>query len=121
MQVKECYAMMNGDYDDVIGRLVSDERVAKYIVKFLDGSDYDNIFKGLEEKDYMLAFRSAHSVKGMCLNLGIPSLAASSSAVCEELRPGDHAPEGDITPLIDKMKEDYEVVKGAITAFKNEQ
>lgn len=121
MKVEECYAMMNGDYNDVISRLISDERVSKYIVKFLDNNDYDNIFSGLDAKDYMLAFRSAHSVKGMCLNLGFPALASSSSEVCEVLRPGDHAPEVDMTPLLDKMSKDYDVVKQAIEAFRDSQ
>lgn len=51
MQVKECYAMMNGNYDDVVARLVSDEIVSKYMVKFLDSTDYDNIFSGLDLKN----------------------------------------------------------------------
>ena len=33
MTVKECYEVMKGDYDDVMSRLRSDDRVKKFLLK----------------------------------------------------------------------------------------
>jgi hypothetical protein len=34
MTLRECYDAMGADYDDVIGRLRTDERVARFLNKF---------------------------------------------------------------------------------------
>ena len=36
MTLQECYEKMGGDYEEVLARLISQERIAKYMVKFLD-------------------------------------------------------------------------------------
>ena len=41
MTLKECYAAMGGDYDEVIGRLRSERLVQKFVLKFLDDGSYD--------------------------------------------------------------------------------
>lgn len=113
MTVKECYAHMNGDYEDAIGRLLSDERIVKYLNKFAAGEDYSALLSALEEKRYEDAFRYAHNLKGMSLNLGITALAQSGSAVCEALREG--APTVDIAPMLADLKRDYENTMTAIS------
>ncbi len=34
MNVKECYAMMGGDYEGVMGRLMTDERIKNFFLNF---------------------------------------------------------------------------------------
>ena len=41
MTLKECYAALGGDYDEVIGRLRSERLVQKFVLKFLDDGSYD--------------------------------------------------------------------------------
>ncbi len=113
MTVKECYAHMNGDYEDAAGRLLNDERIIKYLHKFAAGEDYPALLSALEEKRYEDAFRHAHNLKGMSLNLGITALARSGSEVCEALRGG--APAVDIGPMLAVLKEDYEKTMAAIS------
>ena len=79
MTVKECYEVMKGDYDDVISRLRTDDRVKKFLLKVLDDTSFSTLCKALEEKNIEEAFRAAHTLKGVCKNLSIDNLAYSAS------------------------------------------
>ncbi len=106
MNVKECYAMMGGDYEGVMGRLMTDERIKKFLLKLPQSNPMNEIFENLNNKDYETAFRNVHNMKGVALNLGLSVIAESSSELCEALRGGE--PSTDITPLLDKLKADYD-------------
>lgn len=43
--------MAGGDYADVIGRLRTDERVAKFVTMFADDTSYDNLVTNMAEQD----------------------------------------------------------------------
>lgn len=113
MTVQECYALMNGNYEDVIGRLMSEERIVKYLRKFAAEDDYTALSSALDEKRYEDAFRHVHNLKGMSLNLGITALAESGSTLCEALRGG--APTVDIEPMLVAVKQDYDKAIAAIS------
>lgn len=115
MLVRECYAAMNGDYDDVIGRLMNDDRVAKYLGKFVGSSDYQSMMDALEVKDYETAFRNVHSLKGMSLNLGFPRLRDVSSELCEAIRNGE--PTVDISAMVENVTTEYNAVCNTIKDF----
>lgn len=66
----------------------------------------------LAASDYEEAFRAAHNLKGVCQNLGITRLAESSSELCETMRNG--RPVVDITPLLEKVREDYKITIEAL-------
>lgn len=107
MTLQECYSAMEADYDGVMCRLMTEERVKKYLLKAVDNHMLDSLCSYLEEKDYKEAFRAAHSLKGVCQNLGLTKLELSSSNVTEALRGGEL--NEDITPLLEQVREDYEV------------
>ena len=113
MTVKECYDFMGGDYEDVMGRLRKDERVQKFLLKFLDDKSYGLLCSSLEEKNMDEAFRAAHTIKGVCQNLSITNLYHSSSKLSERLRNGQAYGE-DIEPLLEQVKADYEKVIDSI-------
>ena len=79
MNVKECYAMMGGDYEGVMGRLMTDERIKKFLLKLPQSNPMNEIFENLNNKDYETAFRNVHNMKGVAL-----------------------------TPLLERLKADYE-------------
>ena len=112
MTVKECYETMGENYEEVIGRLMVDDRVEKYLKKFRDANDYQKVVESLDAEDYETAFRNVHSIKGLSLNLSFGKLRDSSDKLCEALRGGK--PEGDISGLLADMKKDYDVVVDAI-------
>ena len=116
MDLVKFYEEVQGDYKDVIGRLLKDERILKYLIKFSEEDNYSLLISQLERKEYEEAFRCVHSVKGMCLNLGLSKLKKSASDICEELRNG--APVNDLTELLSEYKKDYEMTLEAISKLK---
>lgn len=86
MNLEECYEAIDSDYDDVMRRLGSETLVRKFVLKFLDDTSFRGLKEGLENQDAELAFRSAHTLKGVCMNLGFTKLFEVSSALTEELR-----------------------------------
>ena len=117
MTLKDCYAAMGGNYDDAIGRLRSERLVQKFVLKFLDDGSYDLLCRSLEEKNYEEAFRAAHTIKGVCQNLSMDKLQASSSRLCESLRNG-YTPEAGA--LAEEVTADYHATMDAIRAFQKE-
>lgn len=113
MTVKECYEVMKGDYDDVISRLRTDERVKKFLLKVLDDASYATLCSALERQDIEEAFRAAHTLKGVCKNLSLTNLAYSASNLTEALR-GRQEYGDDIDPLFKKVKKDYSLTMACI-------
>ena len=67
-------------------------------------------------QDYDEAFRAAHTIKGVCQNLGFTLLYRSSAALCEALRSGFH-PEA--PALAETVAADYAQTTDAIRAFRD--
>lgn len=116
MDIKQCYEQMGGDYDDVMSRLRTDERVKKFLLKIADDKSYELLLSSLAEKNIEEAFRAAHTIKGMCANLSLTRLQVSASALTEALR-GKTEYDAAFEPLLEKVKADYEVTVAAIRAL----
>ncbi len=115
MTLQECYAALEGNYDDVIGRLRSERLVQKFVLKFIDDGSFKLLEDSLRTQNIQEAFRAAHTIKGMCQNLSFTRLQNSSTALTEELRGGN--PPSDPS-LFEKVAEDYQMTVAAIEAFK---
>lgn len=115
MDLKTCYEQMAGDYEAVMGRLRQEERVAKFLRLFLADENFDLLTRSVAGEDWPTAFRAAHSLKGVALNLGLSALAKSASEMTECLRPG--APTQDPQPLYEAVKGDYGKTVAAIQAL----
>lgn len=114
MTLKEFYDTIGGDYNEAMGRLMKEERILKYVLRFVDAPDYNNMIDAISQGDVETAFRTSHTLKGVCLNLAFGRLAKSSSELCEMYRNGP--PTEDITPKLEEVKNDYAEV---IEAIKN--
>ena len=114
MDLLSFFSVVGGDYNEVMSRLLKEERIIKYLNKFKDSTEYAQLLDALEKEDWELAFRMSHSLKGMCANLGLGKLRASSSELCELLRPCKK-PEISYQPLLDAVKADYATVLDAIS------
>lgn len=107
---------MNGDYDSVIHRLHDDEKIKKFLLKFMNNKLDTLIRNALAAHDYETAFREAHNLKGICANLNLDALGKSASTLTEALR--GRNPEGDITPLIQAMQADYDMTIQSLSVLK---
>ena len=117
MTLQECYTAMEGNYEDAMGRLRSERLVQKFVLRFLDDGSFALLEKSMAEKNYEEAFRAAHTIKGVCQNLSMDKLQASSSRLCESLRNG-YTPEAGA--LAEEVTADYHATMDAIRAFQKE-
>ena len=117
MTLKECYAALGGDYDEVMGRLRSERLVQKFVLKFLSDGSYQLLRDSLAAGDREEAFRAAHTIKGVCANLAFTELLESSERLTEALRDGKPAEPGE-ERLLAKVAEDYERACQAIQVFQ---
>ena len=81
MTITELYNEFGADGNDVLDRIGNEDRLKKYLSSFLKDGSMREIDLAIGEKDATVVFRGAHTMKGICLNLGISSLAKASSVV----------------------------------------
>lgn len=86
MTIRECYDELGSDFDKVLSRLVSEALIKKFALKFLDDPSFGQLKTALTDKDAETAFRMAHTLKGICLNLGFDNLYKPSEELTELLR-----------------------------------
>lgn len=108
MNLEEFYRSMQGSYFEVLGRLGGAERVTKYIRRFTEMTDYQELEKAVEEGDIETAFRAVHNLKGMSGNLGFTRLFHASDALCENLRPRIWNEQAQV--LMERVKVEYQTV-----------
>lgn len=114
MTIKEFYEKIGGDYDEVLGRLFSEALIKKFLIKFLTDKSYQTFFEEIEKQNIEEAFRAAHTLKGVCQNLGLGTLFKSSSDIAEALRGGQN----NVTqPMHERLKADYEYTVECLKAI----
>lgn len=111
MTVQEFYAGIGGDYDEIISRLKTDERVIKFAKLFARDESYSTLLRTMEEKNVDEAFRAAHTMKGVCQNMAFSKLYQSSYDMTEALRAKDM---GEAERLLVEVKENYARVMDGI-------
>lgn len=117
MTLKECYALLDGDFEEAMSRLPSEQFVQKFVLKFLEDKSFELLCSSMEKGDIKEAFRAAHTIKGMCLNLSFTALGKSDSELTEALRREDIEL---ARTLFAKVKDDYIHAADAIRTFKSE-
>lgn len=116
MTIRELYEECGGDFDEVKARLLSEDRVERFLLKILDNKDYEGIVEALNNNKPEDAFRCSHNLKGICLTLGLTEYQKSSSNFCEIFRNG--MPSEDYTDAFNKMTSDRQRVLDAIKKYK---
>lgn len=117
MTLQKCYEKIGGNYEEVLGRLTKEERIEKFMLRFLEDVSYDGLCSALEEKKHDEVFRWIHTLKGIALNLGFESLYEASDKMTEAVRGG--------VPLLDESlfweveKAYHQTIEG-IKAYKAE-
>lgn len=110
--IKSAYDKIGADYADAKRRLVSDDLVARFATKFLADDSFSKLEAGMAAGDVKAAFMAAHTLKGVCSNLGLTNLFEPASQLTEILRAGtfDGADE-----LFAQVKDQYENTVAALS------
>lgn len=114
MTIQECYAQMGANYTDVKNRLYNEAMIHKFVLLFLKDDSYANLENALKNADVKEAFRAAHTLKGVCQNLGFDNLYQPAYTLTETLRAGQL--EGTDAQFA-KVKEEYERTINAIRSL----
>ena len=81
MTIQECYKKMGADYQEVLERLYNEAMICKF-------DSFQILEEALRRGDVKEAFRGAHTLKGVCQNLGFSNLYAPTYTLTETLRAG---------------------------------
>lgn len=118
MTIRECYKLMDSDFDSVLSRLGSEAIITRVAVKFLNDTSFQTLKEALPEGNKEEAFRAAHTLKGVAVNLGFDALYKHSSEITELLRAGDLENAKTVFPEVEKS---YLLTIDALTKFKDNQ
>ena len=105
------------DYDGTMSRFLNNEgMLCKFLKKFLDDANYTQLLETVVNKDYELAFRCAHTLKGVAANLGLESVREHASDITELLRDKaqNEVDEQKLEEKIELLKEKYAEVCAVI-------
>lgn len=111
MTVQEFYDEVGGDYNDIMSRLRTEDRIKKFAGMFTRDGSYNVLVKSIQDGDIEEAFRAAHTMKGMCQNMAFTRLYQSSHEITEILRGKDL--EG-AQKMLDVVAKDYHIVISGI-------
>ena len=121
MTIEQCYEAMGGSYEEVSARLPSARLVEKFIRKFLVDDSYDVLCREMAAGNCQDAFRAAHTLKGVCANLGFGKLLESASRLTELLRHAQDTIPPEATGAMEQVRLDYRLTADTIRAYLNEE
>ena len=119
MTLKELYEAAGGNYEETLRRLMNEKLMKKYLHMFAEAKDHEEMLKALEAGQWGDAFRHAHNLKGVSLNLELGRLARTASAICDAVRGG--APTADLAPMAQQAEQDYALVMAGIRELQAAQ
>ena len=114
MTIQECYRQMGANYEDVLKRLYNEGMICRFTLMFLNDDSYPKLEQALKEGNVKEAFRAAHTLKGVCQNLGFTNLYQPTYDLTEVLRTGTL--EG-TKELFDSVTCQYKITINAIRAL----
>lgn len=116
MNLKEFYTKIGGSYDAVLSRLGSENMIRRFVLKFAGDPTFESLTHGFSEGDPETAFRAAHTLKGVCSNLGFDRLLNVASELTEDLRPKSFTDRSE--SLLAEVKTEYDALIAAIGELK---
>lgn len=115
MTLEELYQQCGGSYAGALERLRRDELITKYLGMFLKDPSFAELAEAVPAKDWKAGFAASHNLKGVAANLGLESLRAAASDICEEMRNGE--PTGNMEEMLAAVKVEYEKAIEAISSL----
>ena len=85
-EMKEFYNNIGENYEPVYKRLLSSERIEKFLSHFFEENNISELKQQLSDNDRASALNTAHSLKGVISTLGINALVEMICGVHEALK-----------------------------------
>ena len=104
MKLRAFYDQCGGSYEGTVARFQGEERLPE-------------LTAAMTREDAHTAFRAAHTIKGIALNLGLNQLAAKASALTETLRGKETIPP-EAPELCKEVEHDCAVVLDGISRLE---
>ena len=101
LTLTEFYRRHGGDAQEVLQRLYSEQIVREH----LRGVSLLHIHRFLKEKNVRQAFQAAHTLRGVCLSLGLADLHSVSAEITEALRDGRNLTTAEMLERLDTLYE----------------
>lgn len=105
MNIKEFYNTLDENYDSILDRLISPDRIEKYLNIFFNDNSIGNLKQQIENKDFEIAKNTAHTLKGAISTLGIDRLVSVISKLQTALENNEAEQAND---LFQSFEEEYE-------------
>ena len=117
MNLKECYKAMDGDYEDVMGRLPREASIIKFLRRFAENKEFEELKEAVRAENYQRVFELSHDLKGMAANLGIKAFGTLASQICEQTR--NRVPDEGFEQLMLQAGEAYDRTIAAIAELED--
>lgn len=89
-ELKKIYEVAGGELEKVLARYGGNEKMLKHFLHlFVKDSSFSKLQEALASDKTEEAFRAAHTLKGICANLGFEGLYKKASEITEILRRGE--------------------------------
>lgn len=110
MNLEDFYKKINGDYDDVLSRLLHENRIIRFVRNFADDTTFIELTLAVDGKRCNEIFRSAHTLKGISATLGFTDLCRVCSLLTEYLRDNDSPNMSKVEILYDTIQKDVQEI-----------
>lgn len=119
MTMQELYEQIDGNYAELMGRLLSENLAKTALTMFLDDRNCANLIAAWRSGDEKAVFEAAHAAKSMCLNLSLTKLGGLASKITEATRKGNEELRAstDVDALVTEFEAEYEKVCAAVKAY----
>lgn len=105
------------NYDEVLKRFMGKEDFyLRMLKKFLADKNYEELRKAVDEKRWKDAFTYAHTVKGLCGNLGLDGILEYAVPLTDEVR-SEPYDETKIADYMDRVTDLYEKTREVIESL----
>jgi HPt (histidine-containing phosphotransfer) domain-containing protein len=115
--MREKLAVLDVPYDEIMERFMGKEDFyRKMLKKFLDEKSFEKLKEAAAEKNWHEVFVQAHTIKGLCANLGIQNIVQYAVPLTEAVR-NEPYHEDEIQELLDHTFEEYKKAVEVIEAL----
>lgn len=86
MTIIEFYEKIGGDYNNIKSRLMDDNIIKKFVLKFMNENTYNELMSAVEENNIEETILASHKLKGVTANLSFDRLCGALTELLIQLR-----------------------------------